>query len=409
MSEMAGALLILALAAAWVGHACLWTALLNHLYGRPLPKQLLKLWRLGTGAVILAFPLLVGSAINPCSIDPAGGSPVHLNGLGGWAVAAYVAVCLTFGAVVFPAVTVARLLRQTPDAVLSERTETLDLWPELGSKLLGDGKWAWVPRLPLNCVFRVDFTDLTLAIPNLPPAWDGLTILLVSDLHFVGTPSRAYFDRILDRVAAEPPPDLVCLAGDYVDTDRHHAWIGPTLGRLRATEAKLAILGNHDKDYDPGRVRVELAAAGYTVLGNGWRELTVRGVRCVAVGHEGPWFAPGPDLAAAPAGPFRLCLSHTPDNFYWGQASGIGLMLCGHVHGGQVRLPVVGSIFVPSVYGRRFDGGVFEAGGTVMVVGRGLSGKEPLRFRCHPQVIRITLKATRPAGAGRIPLAGPDV
>jgi hypothetical protein len=41
---------------------------------------------------------------------------------------------------------------------------------------------------------------------------------------------------------------------------------------------------------------------------------------------------------------------------------------------------------------------VFEAGGTVMVVNRGLSGKEPLRFRCHPQVIRITLKARRPAG-----------
>ena len=66
-------------------------------------------------------------------------------------------------------------------------------------------------------------------------------------------------------------------------------------------------------------------------------------------------------------------------------------MLCGHVHGGQVRLPVVGSIFVPSVYSRRFDMGVFGRGGTVMVAGRGLSGKEPLRFRCHPQAVRLTL------------------
>jgi predicted MPP superfamily phosphohydrolase len=394
MTGMPEALLLLALLAAWVGHACIWTALLNDLYGRPLPKKFLKLWRLGTGVVILAFPLLVAPAFRTDFSDPRSALP---GSPGGRAVAAYVAFCLPFGAVVFPAVTVARLLRKPPAAVLSERTETLDLWPELGSKLFGDGKWAWVPRLPLNCVFRVDFTDLTLASPNLPPEWDGLTILLVSDLHFVGTPSRAYFDRVIDRLAAEHPPDLVCLAGDYVDTDTHHAWIGPTLGRLRAAEAKLAILGNHDKDYDPERVRAELAAAGYTVLGNGWRELTVRGVRCVAVGHEGPWFAPGPDLAA-PASPFRLCLSHTPDNFYWGQANGIGLMLCGHVHGGQVRLPVVGSIFVPSVYGRRFDDGVFEAGGTVMVVNRGLSGKEPLRFRCHPQVVRITLKTRRPTG-----------
>jgi predicted MPP superfamily phosphohydrolase len=393
LSGMLEALLILTLAAAWVGHACVWTALLNHLYGRPLPKKLLKLWRLGTGVVILAFPLLVVSTVNLDTID---GTPVLLSGLWGRAVLAYAAVCLVVGAVVFPAITVARLLRKPPTAVVSEHAQTLDLWPELGSKLFGDGKWAWVPRLPFNCVFRVDFTELTLALPDLPPEWDGLTVLLVSDLHFVGTPSRAFFDRVFDRLAADPPPDLVCLAGDYVDTDTHHEWIVPTLGRLRATEAKLAILGNHDKNHDPERVRAELAAAGYTVLGNGWREVTVRGVRCVAVGHEGPWFAPGPYLSAAPAGPFRLCLSHTPDNFYWGRANGIDLMLCGHVHGGQIRVPVVGSIFVPSVYGRRFDDGVFESGGTAMVVSRGVSGKEPLRFRCHPQVVRITLRS-RPA------------
>jgi uncharacterized protein len=112
----------------------------------------------------------------------------------------------------------------------------------------------------------------------------------------------------------------------------------------------------------------------------------------VMVGHEGPWFSPGPDLRGAPEGVFRLCVSHTPDNFYWGQRNRVGLMLCGHVHGGQIRVPVVGSIFVPSVYGRRFDMGVFEGNGTVMAVGRGLSGKEPLRYRCRPQVMRITLK-----------------
>ncbi|HET6574847.1 MAG TPA: hypothetical protein VFG68_14675, partial [Fimbriiglobus sp.] len=100
----------------------------------------------------------------------------------------------------------------------------------------------------------------------------------------------------------------------------------------------------------------------------------------------------GPDLSDAPPDLFRLCLSHTPDNFYWGQRNRVRLMVCGHVHGGQVRVPVIGSIFVPSIYGRRFDGGVFEGGGTVMVVGRGLSGKEPLRFRCKPQVVRLTLR-----------------
>ena len=129
---------------------------------------------------------------------------------------------------------------------------------------------------------------------------------------------------------------------------------------------------------------------GYTVLGNGWVEATIRGVPCVVIGHEGPWFRPPPDLSSAP-GHYRLCLSHTPDNFYWGIANRIPLMLCGHVHGGAIRLPVIGSIFVPSIYGRRFDQGVFEQDGTVMVVNRGLSGREPIRFRCNPQVLCVKL------------------
>jgi predicted MPP superfamily phosphohydrolase len=185
----------------------------------------------------------------------------------------------------------------------------------------------------------------------------------------------------------------VCLVGDYVDTETHHEWIAPLLGRLQAKEAKLAILGNHDEHFDPDGVRAELVSIGYSVLGNGWKEVVIRGVPCVAVGHEGPWFSPPPDLSGAPTAPFRLCLSHTPDNFYWGQANGIGLMFSGHVHGGGIRAPFIGSIFVPSLYCRRFDYGVFEENGTVMAVNRGVSGKEPIRIRCNPQVCRVTLKA----------------
>jgi predicted MPP superfamily phosphohydrolase len=357
---------------AWVGHACIWTAVLNNLYGRRLSKKFLKPWRLFTGVVIAAFSALL---FLPPSL--------------------YLYACAAVGGVIFPAITLWRLVRPKAAALVEERTATLDLWPEDGANLIGEGKWAWCPRLPLNGVFRVDFTELTLALPNLPREWDGLTLHLLSDLHFHGSPSRRFFERVVDEVQARwPTPDLVCLAGDYVDTDTHHEWIVPLLGRLTATGPKLAILGNHDQHHDPERVRRELGAAGYDVLGNGWREVTIRGAACVAVGHEGPWFTPPPDLRDAPAGPFRLCLSHTPDNIYWGRENGVGLMLCGHVHGGQVRIPVVGSIFVPSVYGRRFDCGVFEGGGMVAVVSRGVSGKEPLRFRCNPQVVRVTMRAT---------------
>jgi predicted MPP superfamily phosphohydrolase len=364
--------------AAWVGHACLWVFLLNNLYGRALSKQLLKPWRLFTGVVILAFPLMLGAE-------------------GRLLAELYFWPCAVLGGIVFPLVTVARLLRKPPACVIAESTRTLDLWPDFGEKLRGDGLFAWMTRLPGNCVFRIDFTDLTLALPEMPPEWDGLTLLVISDVHFHGTPARPYFDRIIDELLIGPVPDLVCLVGDFVDTDTHHEWIGPVLGRLTATGAKLAILGNHDKLHQPETLRSALAAAGYTVLGNGWREVTLRGVPCVVVGHEGPWFAPQPDLSAAPPGLFRLCLSHTPDNFYWGIANRINLMLCGHVHGGAIRVPVIGPVFVPSIYSRRFDTGVFAKDGTVMVVNRGVSGKEPLRFRCHPQVLRVKL-VRKPSG-----------
>ena len=367
---------------AWIGHACIWTSLLSYLFGLTLPKGLLKVWRLLTGFIILAFPLLL------LSFDTS--SWFNTDERNPWVV--YARVCLGFGAIIFPLITFKRALRKQPVCVVSEQTRTLDLWPELGEKLIGDGKGRAITRLPGNCVFKFDMTELTLALPDLPPAWDGLTLLVVSDLHFHGTPSRAYFDRVFDELTTGPVPDVVCLLGDYVDTDTHREWIRPLLGRLRAKEVKLAILGNHDKDHDPERIRDELTATGCTMLSNTWREVTVRGVNFVAVGHEGPWFKPTPDLSAAAEGTFRLCLSHTPDNFYWGVAHNIDLMLSGHVHGGGIRLPVIGSIFVPSVYGRRFDYGVFERNGTAMLVNRGISGKEPLRIRCNPQAMRLTLK-----------------
>jgi predicted MPP superfamily phosphohydrolase len=376
-------------AGACVGHAAVWVPVLNNLYGRDIPKYVLKPLRLLTGLVILAgwfaWPVLAGP-------DPAAAVSRTRDGDFGPIPQLYLGTCLLMGLGVFPAVTTGRLLRKRPAAVVAEHTRTLDLWPVHGPKLLGDGKYRFVPRLPFNCVFRVDFTDLTLALPGLPPAWDGLTVLHLSDLHFIGTPSRLFYERVIDELVAAGPADFVALTGDYVDTMTHDRWIIPLLGRLKWREAGLAVLGNHDQHYGPDRVRRRLGRLGYRVLSNRWEVVTVRGLPLVAVGHEGPWFHPDPDVSNLPADGFRLLLSHAPDPFAWAVRHRFDLMLAGHVHGGQVRVPVIGSIFVPSTCGRRYDMGTFAAGRTVLHVSRGLSGKEPLRFRCHPQVTRITLR-----------------
>ena len=99
-----------------------------------------------------------------------------------------------------------------------------------------------------------------------------------------------------------------------------------------------------------------------------------------------------PDLRDCPVGPFRLCLSHTPDYVRWARRHGIDLMLAGHVHGGQVRVPVLESLFVPSCYSRKYDCGTFHEPPTVTYVSRGLAGKIPLRWNCRPEVTRITLR-----------------
>jgi predicted MPP superfamily phosphohydrolase len=72
-------------------------------------------------------------------------------------------------------------------------------------------------------------------------------------------------------------------------------------------------------------------------------------------------------------------------------------MLAGHNHGGQVRLPVIGPVFMPSRYGRHFDMGAFEIGPTLVHVSRGVSGKHPYRFGCKPELTKIVLRCEKAA------------
>jgi predicted MPP superfamily phosphohydrolase len=179
-----------------------------------------------------------------------------------------------------------------------------------------------------------------------------------------------------------------------VDSLAHHDWLAPLLGGLTAREAKLAILGNHDHWYEPEQVRSRLRGMGYCTPRNAWETIQVRGLPMTVIGHEGPWIRTAPDLSVCSPDTFRLCLSHTPDNMSWAKSHGIDLMLSGHVHGGQVRLPVFGSLLLPSQCGRRYDCGVFLEGPTVLHVSRGLGSKDPLRFRCPPEATLLILRPT---------------
>jgi predicted MPP superfamily phosphohydrolase len=380
---------------ACAGHIALVIRAYNRYFSAHLTSGAAALLALGHGAAIVAGPLLLWSVYGPGALSAQG--PAELTF---WqaVLAPYLLVCwaVAFGAL--PAVTLRRWLRRPPDVQRCARTRTVDIAAELGHKPVGQGRHCFLAHLPGNEIFQVDFTERALCLPGLPSAWDGLSVLHLSDLHLCGTPDRPFYEEVLERCAGWEA-DLVALTGDVVDGPEYRDWIAPLLGRLRWRVAGLAILGNHDCWHEPPLIREQLARAGLRVLDNSWEQLIVRGEPLAVIGHEGPWFRPEPDLTDCPQDVFRLCLSHTPDNVFWGRRHGVDLMLAGHNHGGQVRLPLLGSVLVPSRYGRRFDCGLCAAGPTVLHVSRGLGGSHPLRYNCRPEVTRLVLRCDKMAAA----------
>lgn len=362
------------LAASWLGHSYALTVVLNVIYSFAIPRKWQRGGRLLVAVLVAAFPFAAWYWYD---------QPLW-NG--------YCFATAGIGGVVLPIVTLWRALRRNPPELIASSSQVVDIAKELGRRPLGFGQHWRLARLPGNQLLQVEFAEWTFRLANLPAVWDGLTILHLTDLHFHGSPEREFFERVIDLAMKPGQPDLVCLTGDYVDSVRHQQWIKPLLGRLKWREAGLAILGNHDFWCVPGGVRRRLRRAGFTVLADGWQTVTVRGLPLAVIGHEGPWFPPPTEAVPPPAG-FKLCLSHTPDNLPWAAGQGVDFMLAGHVHGGQVRVPVLGSLFVPSRFSRRYDTGAFRHGSTVMYVSRGLSGREPLRWNCRPEVTRITLRA----------------
>ena len=375
-------------ALALFGHACLLTYCLNVIYSQPYHKRLLKIVRLLVALAIFVLPFVYvwqfGVRVTPVLIASMN-HPMLIP------LAVYLVVVLLMAWLIFPLATVRRWLHRPPEFV-QESTTTIDVAKELGHAPYGDGKHVAVAKVPFNNIFRVDFTTLTVHLPNLPAEWDGLTLLHLSDLHFYGTPSRDYYDVIVKKCVADGVPDLLLITGDIVDGKQYIDWIGPILKPLTWKEGAVAILGNHDWWQDFDAVRGEFRKLGMEVVSNRWTQVTIRGQPLTVIGHEGPWFRPPPDLSAMPEEGFRLLLSHSPDNIGWARSLQVSLMLSGHNHGGQIRVPVFGSIFVPSKYSRRYDQGTFWEPPTLLHVNRGLAGKEPLRFRCNPQVTRIVLR-----------------
>src|SRR3954447_22252997 len=240
--------------------------------------------------------------------------------------------------------------------------------------------------------------ELELSLPRWPPALDGLRVALVSDLH-AGAPhvGEERIERVVAAVNARRP-DLVLLLGDYIDPEvRFGSAVAPgavaeRLAKLRAPLGAVAVLGNHDWHNDGPGVRAALREAGIAVLDN---DAIRAGDLWLAGGEDTRSRAPDVEqtLRAVPDGEPVVLLSHDPDLFSR-VPQRVALTVSGHLHGGQIGVPLVRRPFIPSRFGERYARGhVVEDGRHLYVTsGFGTTGW-PVRFLAPPEVVILRLTA----------------
>lgn len=363
-----------------IGHLALFVLILNVTHSTNLPEKPLDVFNLAwLLAFLAAVPLLVtqGRWTSWPSI-PRG----------------YAIVCLGTSLVGLPLVTLLRAFRRPPEGI-EGRTEALDLAVAPGlDRVVGEGRHYWLLRLPGNRSLKLDRVECDLNLPGLPPALDGLTLVQVTDLHFSHCYRREFFEVVADE-AARWDADLVAFTGDLLDDPLTMDWVEPVFSKLRGRLGQYAILGNHDHRLRPGRARRAMRRAGFVDLEGRWERIEIDGATLALGGTSAPWGNPIDYTAMADAD-FRVVLSHSPDQFPRAASAGVELVLAGHNHGGQVRLPIFGPILMPSRYSRHFDRGFFRSkgGASTLYVSQGVGGKHPIRYGCTPEITRFTLRAT---------------
>lgn len=255
--------------------------------------------------------------------------------------------------------------------------------------------------------------------PKLPEAFDGFRIVQISDLHGCrfGKENR----RLLEKTEAEKP-DIITVTGDIADRKTKN--FTPIFNLVKTLCGKYPVYfvsGNHELEM-PGDRRTEflngLCAQGVCMLdnraeklGRGGASITLCGVRVplryyrwnrhgkrrpVFDEKEMKWLlgACGPE--------YTILLAHNPLFFESYAAWGADLTLCGHIHGGMVRLPRLGGLLSPERnFFPRYSAGLYHIGEHSMAVSCGLS-KGP-RINNPPEIVSLTLCCAPACGNGSNP------
>jgi predicted MPP superfamily phosphohydrolase len=238
----------------------------------------------------------------------------------------------------------------------------------------------------------------TVALPRLPRSFEGRTIAVLADFHhgpFVGLP----FIRRAVELANALAPDAFALVGDFAhkgtDTAEQLPPCLEAVSQLAAPLGVFAVPGNHDMQNHGQVYREAICQTPLTDLTNRSVRLSLAGEHLWLAGVDDLWWG-RPDLDAAlrgvPEGAPVILLSHNPDFAEDTPDRRVGLILSGHTHGGQIYLPLWGSLYIPSKYGDKYRCGLVQGPASQVFVSRGLGeARVPVRFNCPPEINLLTL------------------
>lgn len=247
---------------------------------------------------------------------------------------------------------------------------------------------------------NIDVTRFT--VSGAPEAFSGFKIVQISDLHNAefGTDNQ----KLIDILKSEAP-DAIVITGDLIDARRTNTEIAESFARRCMEIADCYYVpGNHEArlggTYDA--FESALIADGVNVLRNGSVRIRKEMDAIRIIGVDDPAFAKASDaitnldaaLEALSSDDFTILLAHRPELIDEYSKWGIDLVLSGHAHGGQIRLPGIGGLYAPGQgFFPRYTSGNYTMGDTEMIVSRGIGNSAfPLRVNDRPEVVIVTLK-----------------
>uniref|UniRef100_UPI004056B6A5 metallophosphoesterase n=1 Tax=Candidatus Electronema sp. TaxID=2698783 RepID=UPI004056B6A5 len=232
-------------------------------------------------------------------------------------------------------------------------------------------------------------------LANLPPAFHGFTIAHLTDLHFGSLVSSAFIKKVVERTNALRPDAIFC-TGDYVHAKNTTAEIDqvwPILMQLQARQGVFSVLGNHDHWADTERSLYWLERSGQNLRHQ--HKVIERGKERLVLGGAGDLWEDQLKIDQAFAGTeendCRILLSHNPDSVDTPFKTPLALVMSGHTHGGQVRLPFYGPPVLP-VQNKHYSNGLIDTPKTKLFISRGIGWAiYPVRFNCYPEIAVLEL------------------